>query len=219
MFSKLQKNLRAAVSAAAVAVLCATAMPAANASVVYDNLGSSQDGSDPIFGFGPLANSFTTGSNINGYVLNSFKALLKSGSASIVGDIEVTLHSNSGNAPGAELVSLGTLSSADVDTGAFGVYGFSPLASFVLAANTTYWLEIAAETANAIEWAWSNDLLGTGVAGQFNYSAALGTNANSAFGPYQMAVDVSQIPEPASLALLSLALGLMVATSRRRHNG
>ena len=212
MLFQLKNLLRNAASAAAVAVLCATAMPAAMASPIYDNLGSSRDGSDPIFGFGPLANSFTTGVDGAGF-LGSVTALLKNGSTSIVGDIHVGLHANSGNAPGAELVSLGDLSSADVATADFAEYAFAPLTSFLLAANTTYWIEIIALDPNAIEWSWSNDLSATGVAGQSNYSAALGTNANSSFGPYQMAV--SQVPEPESLALVFLGLGVMVMVKRR----
>jgi len=210
MLFQLKNLVRSALFAATVAVLCAAVMPAANASPIYDNLGSSRDGSDPIFGFGPLANSFTTGAA--GF-LGGVTASLKNGSTSIVGDIHVGLHANSGNAPGTELVSLGNLSSADVATTDFAEYAFAPLMSFLLAANTTYWIEIIALDPNAIEWSWSNDLSATGVTGQSNYSATLGTNANSSFGPYQMAV--SRVPEPESLALVFLGLGLMVVAKRR----
>jgi hypothetical protein len=210
MLFQLKNLWRNALSAATVAVLCAAVMPAANASPIYDNLGSSRDGSDPIFGFGPLANSFTT--DAAGF-LGGVTALLKNGSTSIVGDIQISLHANGANVPGAELASLGTISSADVATADFAEYSFAPLTSYLLAANTTYWIEIIALDPNALEWSWSNDLSATGVAGQSNYSAALGTNANSSFGPYQMAV--SQVPEPESLALVFLGLGLLVVVKRR----
>lgn len=199
-------------------ILCAAAFAvcavAAQASPVYNNLGTNQVGSDPIYSYGPIANSFNTGANGSGW-LTGFKALLGNGSNSIVGDITVSLHADSANAPGAELVSLGSLSSADVATGVFAAYGFTPVSAFQLAANTTYWIEIQATSANDIFWSWSDDLLALGVAGQSNYSALLGTNANSAsFGPYQMAVEV---PEPASLALVFMGLSMMGVTALRRR--
>ena len=211
MFPHFNKALRA-VATLAAATLLALAAPAANAYVVYNNLSSSRDGSDPLFSFGPLADSFKTGAA--GY-LSGVDLLLTNGSADIVGDIQVSLRANNGNVPGAELMSLGYLSSSNVATTDFNVYTFTPVAAYMLAANTTYWVELISKGANAIEWSWSNDLTGLGVAGQSNYSQALGTNANSVFGPYQMAVTV---PEPGSLALVGLGLGLFAATRRRKSD-
>ncbi len=70
-----------------------------------------------------------------------------------------------------------------MSTAAFTAYDFAPATTFLLAANTTYWIEIEATSPNAIEWSWSGDLAATGVAGQSNYSALLGTNANSSMAP------------------------------------
>ena len=208
-----------AVRATAVSTLTAALFavtPAVHASVVYDNLASSQDGSDPLYSYGPLANSLRTGAAVPAS-LTSVQALLRSGSSSVVGDFNLSLRADAGNAPGAELVSLGGRSSADVSTTGFAAYRFSPLAPFVLAANTTYWIEMVAAAPDAIEWSWSNDVTARGVAGQFNYSAALGTNANSSFGPYQMAVDVALIPEPGSMALIFTGLALVTTMSTRRR--
>lgn len=193
-----------------------TAAPAVHASFVYDNLASSRDGSDPLFSYGPLANSFTTGAVVPA-LLTSVQALLRSGSSNVVGDFTLSLRADAGNAPGAELVALGSWSAADVSTATFGAYRFMPVTSYVLAANTTYWIEMVASAPDAIEWSWSNDLTARGVGGQFNYSAALGTNANSSFGPYQMAVDVALIPEPASMALIFTGLALLTTMSTRRR--
>ena len=196
-----------------------TTPPAVRAGVVYDNLASSQDGSDPLYGYGPLADSFTTGAAVP-VVLSSVQALLRNGSTSVVGDFTLSLRADADNAPGAELLSLGSRSSADVSTSSFGAYRFAPVTSFVLAANTTYWIEMLASTPDAIEWSWSNDLTAPGVAGQSSFSAALGSSANSVFGPYQMAVEVALVPEPGTVALLftGLALGMTMTTRRRRRD-
>jgi len=68
------KLLTAGASAAAIATVLTMASPA-NAATVYDNLGSSQDGSDPVFGYGPLANSFMTHAGAG--FLTRFQALEK----------------------------------------------------------------------------------------------------------------------------------------------
>jgi len=184
----------------------------AGAASLYDNLGSVQEGADPILSFGPLANSFTTGAD--GGLLSGIAALLKNDSAAIVGDLRVSLHADSANGPGTELLSLGVLSSAGVSTDAFGRYSFTPSAPFALAANTTYWVEIEAASPNAVEWAWSGDLTAPGVAGQSTYSGIYGLSPNGL--AYQMAVTTA-VPEPASALLLALGLGAFTVLRRRQQ--
>ncbi len=189
-------------------LVLALALPTAQAATVFDNLGASRDGSDPLLSYGPLADSFHTGSEA-GYVLNSITALLKSGSADVVGDVRVSLRADTGAGPGALLATLGTLSSAAIATADFASYAFTPEAGVQLAADTTYWIALEALSPNAVEWSWSSDLGGTGVAGGYNYNALLGLSSNAAAAPYQMAVSVQAVPEPASLTLLLAGLGLV----------
>ncbi|WP_083748515.1 choice-of-anchor R domain-containing protein [Pelomonas sp. KK5] len=206
------KNI--ALKLAVMALVAATGF-SASAANLYDNLGSTQDGADPILSYGPLANSFTTGAD--GGLLSSIAALLKNDSASIVGDLRVSLHADgAGSTPGAELLSVGLLSSSGIATDAFAAYSFALSTPFALAANTTYWVEIEAASPNAVEWAWSGDLSAPGVAGQSNYSVLFGANPNSAQSPYQMAVNVSAVPEPASMGLLLAGLVMVGMSIRRR---
>jgi hypothetical protein len=214
MTFNLPKIIRAAVSAASVAMLFAVAAPAANASLVYDNLGSVQDGSDSIYSYGPLANSFTTGNS--GGSLVGIQALLMNLSTAYKGTVQATLHADNNHTVGTTLASLGSVSLDDIATDGFASYAFNPDAAFALAANTTYWVELMASGPSAVDWSWSNDLTAAGVAGQFNYSREFGVNSNSDFGAYQMAVE---LPEPGSILLVALALGMVTVVTTRRKNG
>jgi len=200
-----------------LAALIAAALPAAaTTTTVFDNLGA-VEGSDPLLSFGPLADSFQTGDG-DKFLLSQVTALLKSGSADLVGDVRVSLLADNAGSPGSWLATVGTLSSAAVSTTSFGAYSFKPTADLQLAGRTTYWLQIDALTPNAVEWAWSSDLSGIGVAGGANANALLGVSSNFAAAPYQMSVSVQAmpVPEPASLALMLGGIGLVAVAARRR---
>jgi len=198
---------------ALLAAAACLAMPSAHAAVIYDNLGASQDGADPVQSYGPLANSFNTGTNAG--LLSGLSVLLKSGSDQLIGDLQVKLLASNGSVPGAELLSLGSLSSTSVSTAGFASYSFTPATSFSLAANTTYWVEVLTTAPIDIEWSWSTDLTSLGVNGQASYSKELGVLPNISAGPYQMSVSVAAVPEPASLALVLVGVAIMGGAARR----
>jgi hypothetical protein len=201
---------RAAAPLLAIALLAA---PAAHAATVFDNTAAAQDGADPIQSYGPLAISFSTGANAGS--LGSVAAVLKSDSADLNGALDLVLLADAGNAPGAAIATLATLPVTSIGTDAFSLYGFGTLASTALAADTTYWIELVADGGAAVEWSWSDDLSGTGVAGQSSYSQEFGVLANSDGGPYQAAITVSSVPEPTSALLLALGLGAVGVAGRR----
>lgn len=191
----------------ATAALVAAA-PAAHATIIYDNLNASQDGSDPIFVSGPLAQSFNSGT---GGVLNIVRVRLANDSASIVGAIEADLLADNGHAPGTLIASLGTFSSSNASTTTTTVAAFAPTAPVVLDYGATYWLQLTSSSPNALEWLWSQDTGATtvGLANTYVYASTTGVNPSSGWGAYQMTVDV---PEPAPttyLAATLLGLGLL----------
>ncbi|HVJ55155.1 MAG TPA: choice-of-anchor R domain-containing protein [Aliidongia sp.] len=210
IFNRL--NLLRAAGAVALAMVAAGASQAAQADVVFDNLGSSQDFSEPAFGSSPLAQSFNSGS---GGALDDIKLLLTSSTGlNPTGSLEVSLVANGATGPGSQIISLGSLMNSAVKAGSTGVFDFAPLAGTVLDAGTTYWIEISETTANGIEWLGSQDISGTGVDGSSFFDPDFGVTAAEDFGAFQMAVDV---PEPETLTLLlGSLLGLGLVARQRR---
>jgi hypothetical protein len=199
--------------AAIAAALTIAAIPAANAGTVFNNIASSQDGSDPVFGVGPLYQSFSTGS-LDG-ALDSVELLLYNTDTAYNGNLQVTLVANGNQMPGTAIGLIGTIPDGTISTSSTGgLYTLDPAAALVLAPDTTYWIEVSQATPNAIEWGYSLDTTATGVSGQYAYNQ-YGLNPVSGYGAYQADI---QVPEPASIAALSIGLTGLAGLRRRRRS-
>lgn len=188
---------------------------AGRADSLFNNLGAAPSGADPTGDdWGPLADSFSTGSSA--FDLTSLTVAL-SGTPS-AGTITAFLLSDSSTTPGSVLEEIGSISEGGV-TAVPGFYALST--SYVLSPDTRYWIELTSAD-NSVNWDWSFDNSGTGVAGEFLANFQGGSewivfpNDN---GPYQMNVSgTSAVPEPSSIVLLFAGLTAILCLAFRRRS-
>lgn len=178
----------------------------ASTTTLYNNLGATSSGTDPVASFGPLHDSFLTGSSA--LVLSDINLLLL-GDSSDGGSLNVSLYADSVFTPGAFIATLGTILDSSLTT-TLSVIDLAGL-SAGLNANTRYWIGLST-AASSTAWSWSTDTSGVGVAGE-RLSNSHGTFLNS-YGPYQMQLTASTngVPEPASFGLVALALAGLLLT-------
>jgi hypothetical protein len=175
----------------------------ANADVLYNNLNSTSNASDPVAPpSGPLADSFSTGAS--GFTLTDVQLLLK-GDPAGAGSISVGLYSDSSTSPGPLLQVVGTLNDS-VLTPTLSIYDINPSFYAQLAPDTRYWIEVSTSNGSTAGWGWSFDQTPLGVAGEYFYNAETGVHPNTG-GPYQMMLSgTSAVPEPATMLLLGSGL-------------
>jgi len=199
------------------------------AGLIYDSTVQGVDGEDnvatpaqnPNF-YGPLADSFMTGSGPDNYLFNQLTVVLRSDLSHIVpgGNLVITLNSDAGGAsgPGAFIGLVGQLNDSQLTLSmkdyTFNLDSSTPIR---LAANTRYWIQISAGSAGdtSAQWAYGADNTGIGVANEYFYNAG-GLYSNQD-GPYLMAAN-TVVPEPSSIVLVSLGLlGLGAGRVARRR--
>jgi len=184
------------------------AAPANAAAISFDNLNATSVDADSITTFGPIAGSFST----DGFGTTLLEVSLKLSGTADAGSVDVQLLSDSSTSPGSLLSTIGTLNDSLLSSTLLN-YTLTLATPFNLAANTRYWINLVSNGSSA-NWAWSQDISGPGVAGEY-ISNINGVFANSSEAPYQMQV-VTSTPEPAGYGILGFGL-LGIATAIRKR--
>jgi hypothetical protein len=191
---------------------------AAHASSLYNNLPATTVGADSVSDFGPLFDSFSTGSSA--VVLSSVTLDVLAVNPDSGGSFTVTLDSDipgspaTVDPPGPVLETIGTISDSSLTT---LLADYTLTADYALSADTRYWIELNSTGSDSSAlWSWSLDTSGPGVAGEF-FANDNGVFPNTG-GPYQMDVETggSVTPEPSTLLLLGSGLMTLAAPLRRR---
>lgn len=204
LFTSLGIVIRAFLVVAILAFICVSQ---GRADVLYDNLGATPSGTDPVAGdFGPLADSFSTGASP--FDFTSLTVLLD-GTAS-TGTVTAYLLADSSTNPGPVLETIGVIDESALTA---TPTDYTLNTSFSLSPDTRYWIELT-DSDGAANWNWSSDVSGPGVASEF-FANDDGTGSPRVFpnnpgGPYQMEVSgsLAAVPEPRTISLL-LAAGLL----------
>ena len=206
---------RAALVLAALA-LWATRPPSAAADTVVlsDNItGVVSGGTEAATGSNWLASSFGTGDATS--QLDSITLLLQN---PVAGSAVLDLYTDGGQQPGTL---VGTLTAPSSYLGPLVETTFTS-SGITLAADSTYWVVLSAASGE-FDWSWASSDSGTGVGFTDTWSQSLdgGSTWFTFVGPdsypLQMIVTASAVPEPGSLVLLGLGVGLVLRPLCRRR--
>jgi hypothetical protein len=181
----------------------------AGATIVYDNLGASSNGVDSIFGFGPLADSFSTGAN--GLILTQVGLKLEDVGAP-TGSFTIQLLADNNISPGNPIYTVATVQDGSL-TDSLQDYFFNLSQAQALAPNTRYWIGLSSTDSSNANWSWTVDTSGIGVSGEYfaNVNGVF-TNDN---GAYQMQIS-GDVPEPATLVTLGTGFVGVLCSLRRK---
>jgi hypothetical protein len=199
--------------------------PATQADVVISNL-NGNDGGETI-NLQQASISKSMGFTMSGgadYLLDSVTLRLNIKGVAVIPVVQIWNNSTSNN-PGTAQITLAnpTFSSGIAN------YNFTPSSSFVLKANTTYWLVVNGNSGGAFDWKRNGptSIVPTGsVATHFGarFNNVTGDPSSSSvsttFNSYSIQATAVAVPEPSALLLSGLsATGLLVGFWRRRRLG
>lgn len=180
----------------------------AGATIVFDNLGATSNGVDTIYGFGPLADSFSTGSG--SFTLNEVGLSLQDIGAP-TGSFTIQLLADNNINPGNPIYTIATVQDSSL-TGSLQNYFFSLAQPQALAPNTRYWISLSSTDSSVAYWSWTVDTSGVGVDGEYF------ANQNGVFtdnnGAYQM--QLAGTPEPATLVTMGTGIVALLGSLRRK---
>lgn len=202
--------------------LCFVGSPALASTVIYDSTGGVSNGGDPLAptGAGPiLANEFVNpfASTISSVTLN----LLNNGGPASIGNFSIDIRGiDVSGAPGAVIGRVSTVNDTTIGS-TFSLYSYAAFEPINLAAGASYYLSV--EDGNPSSAITLGNTVDPTILGRASVSAGAyyynngGVQPNSG-GPYEMAISVNSVPEPASVLLLMAALGSMATITgvRRR---
>lgn len=208
----INKQLSTAILAAGV--LLASIMPtAAQAVIIYDNITSpaTTNGGNPIGpALGPLADSFSvTGSTTT---LDTVQLLLDKTSATS-GSVRVDLFNDNSGTPGTLNTNIGSVNDSALSTGTFNLFTFTPSISL---ATGRYWIELSTVGTSSANWAFSTNIGRPGLAGERIYAATQNGGAGFQISSFAFQMRLNNVPEPDTLALISIGL-VGVGFSKRRR--
>lgn len=194
-------------------------VPQANAGVLYNNLDGQTYFADHVTdtgtqAFGPLYASFSTGSSAS--TLTDLQLRLGADNPADGGSFTISLLSDASLNPGAVLASLGSVLDSALSSTQSSVIDIPIGTAIALAGDTRYWIELSSDNSSAT-WAYSFDLSGPGVAGEYydNIDGVYSNNSSDWPGAYQMSV--TAVPEPLSVTLFLSGL-VGVGVIRRRNS-
>lgn len=169
--------------------------------------------------FGPLADSFSTGST--DFLLNDIQLALTVDNPSTTGTVTVSLLIDNATSPGATIATLGTVNDNALSAYTPATVDFSQATPIDLAANSRYWVEVSSTDDSSAGWSYTADTSGTGVANEFNtntfqvYSNTGDPSQTLINDPYQLQVNgISAVPLPGTAWLFATAIGSLAAFRR-----
>jgi hypothetical protein len=199
----------------------------AQGTITYlSNLGQLSAGSLDVGSDSWLAEPFITGTNVEGYALNSIQLSMADASGNASGfTVMLYTSAQSNGSPASNLSNF----SGSSDPATSGIYTYSPISTFTLLPDTLYFIVLTAGTAvannDAFEWSlasthsynqtgqwFAGDLIGIGGI----YASSNGSSWSKTYYFYpQYDIRASVVPEPSISLLLLLSGGVLIYVRRK----